>query len=69
MTDEWGHVKYDPSVSAEVVDLVINNVSPKIDINPAGGTLITVEGANFPSSQDARYNLQIIFDAAALCEI
>ena len=70
MTDEWGLFKLDEaSVTAEEVDLVVNSVSPMTDINPAGGTICTLDGDNFPSSLDARYNLQIIFDGSTSCEV
>jgi hypothetical protein len=54
-----GKVQVDSSVSAKVVPMVISNVTPKIDLNPAGGDLMVITGNNFPPTLDSRYNFSI----------
>ena len=67
VTEDCGKVKIDSSVVAEEVTMTITDVFPKLDLNPAGGDLITIEGTNFPSSLDSRYNLAIMLGTSTRC--
>ena len=57
VTEEMGRVKTLSTVTAEVVDCLITSVSPDIDINPAGGDHLVIQGTNFPVSNDERHEL------------
>ena len=69
MTEAQGKVRFDPSVIAEVVALGTIDVNPKADINPAGGTILTVTGAGLPTAPNPSYNLKVVLDAVVECEI
>ena len=62
-----GKVKLEASVAAEVVTMTITAVDPKTNLNPAGGDTITIDGTNFPSSTDSRYELSITLGAKTRC--
>ena len=69
VTEDMGQVKIDSSVSAIDVDWQITSVTPNININPAGGDNLIIEGTNFPESLDPRYNLSINLDGTTRCVI
>ena len=52
--DEYGIVRYDPSVSATVVSATVTSFSPA-DLRKAGGTLVTIIGTNFPPFEHPAY--------------
>jgi len=56
VTEELGKVRIDSGVSPEFIALQVTDVSPKIDVNPAGGDTMTITGTNFPTSIED-YNL------------
>ena len=64
-----GKVKIDEAVLPLTVDLVVSNVAPKVNLNPAGGDTITIDGEGFPESLDGRYNLSIQLGALTRCVI
>ena len=37
-----GKVKIEETVEPLIIDLIITDVSPKLDLNPAGGDIITI---------------------------
>jgi hypothetical protein len=47
--------------------MTIISVDPMLDINPAGGDLVTITGTNFPVSLDSRYNLSITLATGTRC--
>ena len=62
MTEAQGKVRFDPSVTAEEVALGSVDVNPKTDINPAGGSILTITGTNLPTTLDPNYNLKVLLD-------
>ena len=69
VTLEKGKVNVDETVSPLVNDLVVSNVSPKLNLNPAGGDTITIDGSGFPESQDGRYDLSVYLGTSTRCVI
>ena len=64
---DCGQVKLDDTISPEVVEMTLISVSPKININPAGGDIMTITGTNFPRSNDSRYKFSIILSVNTRC--
>ena len=54
-------------MSVHEVSLVITSIEPKTDLNPAGGTIVTVIGENFPTSLDARYDFALTLNGNTRC--
>lgn len=65
--EDKGKVQVESSVSPEVVNMIISNVDPKIDLNPAGGNIMTITGDNFPPTLDSRYQFAITLDGKTRC--
>lgn len=66
---EEGKVKVDEAVSALTIDLVVTSISPKLNLNPAGGDIITIVGSGFPESLDGRFELSILLGPSTRCVI
>ena len=66
ITDTNGLVKLDSNVEPEVIALAITGVSPKVDVNPAGGQIFTITGTNFPNNIDD-VTLTILFNSETRC--
>ena len=62
-----GQVKLDDALLPEVVVMTLTSVSPKLNINPAGGDIMTITGTNFPISNDSRYQFSIILGTNTRC--
>ena len=70
MTEAQGKVRFDPAVTAEVVALGAIDVTPKTDINPAGGSILTITGDGLPTAPNSGYNLKVLLDEGTVeCEI
>ena len=69
VTEACGKAKVDVAVLAKVVTMTITTVEPKLNINPAGGEIVTINGTNFPPSLDSRYNILVTFGTATRCVI
>ena len=54
MRDENGLIPLDTTVTPHVVPLDITGVSP-MNLEPAGGQLVTITGTNFPSSLNTEH--------------
>ena len=67
--EDHGKVVVDGSVSPEVVTMVISDVQPNTDINPAGGQTLTITGDKFPPTNDALYGLAVDLGAYARCVV
>ena len=66
ITDTNGLVKLDSNVEPEVIALAITGVTPKVDVNPAGGQIFTITGTNFPNNIDD-VTLTILFNSETRC--
>ena len=69
VTDEYGLVKLDETVTALEVSLVVTSISPKTGLNPAGGDLVTITGENFPVSDEDAYGLTISLENSVKCVV
>jgi len=69
LTDYFGEVP-SGSVSAVTVPLVIVSLTPNSDVNPNGGTLLTIEGSGFFNSlAQASDDFSIMFNGGVPCNI
>jgi hypothetical protein len=62
-----GQVRYDSSVDALTVGMIITDVDPRVDINPAGGQILTITGEHFPPSLNPLYELEVSLGGYARC--
>ena len=69
VTEDAGKVKVDETVVAEVITMTVTSVDPKLNLNPAGGDLVTIDGTNFPPSLDSRYNLSVTLGTGTRCVV
>ena len=60
-------MKLDTSVTFHEVPLEISSVDPSTGLNPAGGDIVTIDGTNFPETNDARYDLSILISGQTRC--
>lgn len=56
------------TLAATSVPLVVSSISPKTNLNPAGGVLMTIAGSGFPSSID-NANVKLDFSDGRICDI
>ena len=68
MRDENGLVPEDTTVSPNVVPLEITGVNP-MNLEPAGGQLVTITGNNFPSSLNSEHQITITFSDGQPCVV
>ena len=64
--DSNGLIPVSEAVTAHHVPLVITSVSPDIDLNQAGGDILTITGENFPSTLTG-HDLKFEFADGTLC--
>ena len=50
------------TVVPHVVELIVTSISPKTGLNPAGGNIIIIDGENFPTNGDSRYNFSVMIN-------
>lgn len=68
LTDYFGLVP--DSVSTMDISLVVSSVSPDSDVNPNGGTQITISGSGFPFEEDnAPSDFSLEFDNGNTCVV
>ena len=67
--DEFGLIIIDESVAKLELSIVITDISPQVDLNPAGGDILTITGENFPATENiANLNsMSLMLNAATRC--
>ena len=60
-----------PTLSASTVvqSLTVTSVSPNTNVNPNGGTKLTIVGTNFPASLDDGNTVSVTFEDNTVCDI
>jgi hypothetical protein len=66
--DAKGLIPNASTIAATSVPLVVTNVTPKTNLNPAGGELITITGSGFSSSA-GNSNVKTDFSDGTICDI
>jgi len=69
VTDEFGVIPIDSAVALIQVPLTVTNVSPSIDLNPYGGTFLTISGTALPQSLTEGSACEVTFSDGSKCEI
>jgi hypothetical protein len=59
----------DPSLTPVDIPLVISAVTPNSDLNPYGGTFVTITGQNLPHSFTEGNTFSIVFGDSGICKV
>jgi hypothetical protein len=69
VTDLLGLIPLDSSVPHITVPFTITGVSPSVNLNPFGGTILTLTGSGLPHSFQEGNSLQVSFTDGTQCEV
>ncbi len=69
VTDEFGIIPVDPSVASISIPFTVTDVTPGSDLNPYGGTILTITGTALPQTFTEGNTCEVTFSDSSKCEI
>jgi IPT/TIG domain len=67
--DAMGIVPVDPNAALINVGLSVSSVTPSIDLNPFGGSILTITGAGLPHATTEGNNFTVTFSDGSICSV
>ncbi len=69
VTDALGLIPIDPTATPISVSLTVSSVTPNVDLNPFGGTILTIVGSALPHAKTEGNNYTISFSDGSVCDV
>jgi len=69
VTDASGLIPIDPSATPISISLTVSNVSPSTNLNPFGGTILTITGSSLPHATTEGNIYSVTFSDGSVCNV